>query len=82
MSTSVEKIKERLNIVDLLSTYIKLEKAGKNLKAKCPFHNERTPSFSVSNRFYYCFGCNKSGDVIKFIMEMENCDFKQAIKML
>jgi DNA primase len=84
MSTPVEKIKERLNIVDLLSTYIKLEKAGKNMKARCPFHNEKTPSFFVSpdRDSYYCFGCNKKGDIFTFVQEFEGLDFFGALKLL
>jgi len=84
MSTSVEKIKERLNIVDLLGTYIKLEKAGKNLKARCPFHNEKTPSFFVSpdRDSYYCFGCGAKGDIFTFVQEFEGLDFFGALKLL
>lgn len=84
MSTPVEKIKERLNIVDLLGTYIKLEKAGKNLKARCPFHNEKTPSFFVSPErdSYYCFGCGAKGDIFTFVQEFEGVDFFGALKML
>lgn len=84
MSTSVEKIKERLNIVDLLGNYIKLEKAGKNLKARCPFHNEKSPSFFVSpdRDSYYCFGCGAKGDIFTFVQEFEGLDFFGALKML
>lgn len=84
MSTPVEKIKERLNIVDLLGSYIKLEKAGKNLKARCPFHNEKSPSFFVSPErdSYYCFGCQKKGDIFTFVQEFEGVDFFGALKML
>jgi len=84
MSTSVEKIKERLNIVDLLGSYIKLEKAGKNMKARCPFHNEKTPSFFVSPErdSYYCFGCGAKGDIFTFVQEFEGLDFFGALKML
>lgn len=84
MSTSVEKIKERLNIVDLLGTYIKLEKAGKNMKACCPFHNEKTPSFFVSPErdSYYCFGCGAKGDIFTFVQEFEGLDFFGALKLL
>jgi DNA primase len=84
MSTPVEKIKERLNIVDLLGTYIKLEKAGKNMKACCPFHNEKTPSFFVSPErdSYYCFGCNAKGDIFTFVQEFEGLDFFGALKLL
>jgi len=84
MSTSVEKIKERLNIVDLLGTYLKLEKAGKNMKACCPFHNEKTPSFFVSQErdSYYCFGCGAKGDIFTFVQEFEGLDFFGALKLL
>ena len=84
MSTPVEQIKERLNIVDLLGTYIKLEKAGKNLKARCPFHNEKSPSFFVSpdRDSYYCFGCGAKGDIFTFVQEFEGLDFFGALKML
>jgi DNA primase len=84
MSTPVEQIKERLNIVDLLGSYIKLEKAGKNLKARCPFHNEKSPSFFVSPErdSYYCFGCGKKGDIFTFVQEFEGLDFFGALKML
>jgi DNA primase len=84
VSTPVEKIKERLNIVDLLGTYIKLEKAGKNMKARCPFHNEKTPSFFVSpdRDSYYCFGCGAKGDIFTFVQEFEGVDFFGALKML
>lgn len=84
MSDHVEQIKERLGIVDVLGSYITLEKAGKNLKARCPFHNERTPSFVVSpdRGTYYCFGCGKKGDIFSFVQEFENIDFIGALKML
>jgi len=84
MSTSVEKIKERLNIVDLLGSYIKLEKAGKNMKARCPFHNEKSPSFFVSAErdSYYCFGCGAKGDIFTFVQEFEGLDFFGALKLL
>jgi DNA primase len=84
MSTSVEKIKERLNIVDLLGAYLKLEKAGKNFKARCPFHNEKSPSFFVSpdRDSYYCFGCGAKGDIFTFVEQFEGLDFFGALKML
>lgn len=84
MSTSVEKIKERLKIEDLLGSYLKLEKAGKNLKARCPFHNEKTPSFFVSPErdSYYCFGCGAKGDIFTFVQEFEGLDFFGALKLL
>lgn len=84
MSDHVEQIKERLGITEVLGSYITLEKAGKNLKARCPFHNERTPSFVVSpdRGTYYCFGCGKKGDIFSFVQEFENLDFVGALKML
>src|SRR3990167_4585111 len=79
MSSTIEKIKDCLNIVDVVSQYIKLEKAGNNLKAKCPFHNEKTPSFFVSpiRNSYYCFGCNASGDIFSFVENFEGVNFME-----
>ncbi|OGI75579.1 DNA primase [Candidatus Nomurabacteria bacterium RIFCSPHIGHO2_02_FULL_42_19] len=84
MNSPVAKIKERLSIEDVVSSYIKLERAGANLKAKCPFHNEKTPSFFVSpsRESYYCFGCGASGDIFTFVEEFEGLDFKGALKLL
>lgn len=84
MSTPVEQIKERLNIEDVVSSYVKLERAGKNLKAKCPFHNEKTASFYISpdRGTYYCFGCGAKGDIFSFVEQFEGLDFSGALKML
>ena len=84
MNSPVAKIKERLSIEEVVSSYIKLERAGANLKAKCPFHNEKTPSFFISpdRGTYYCFGCGASGDIFTFVEEFEGLDFKGALKML
>src|SRR3989338_713647 len=84
MNSPVQKIKERLSIEEVVSSYIKLEKTGVNLKAKCPFHNEKTPSFFISpdRGTYYCFGCGASGDIFTFVEEFEGLDFKGALKML
>src|SRR3989339_66129 len=84
MNSPVQQIKERLSIEEIVSSYIKLEKAGANLKAKCPFHNEKTPSFFVSPERgnYYCFGCGAKGDIFTFVEEFEGLDFKGALKIL
>ncbi|MCX6756474.1 MAG: DNA primase [Candidatus Nomurabacteria bacterium] len=85
MSLSVvPTIKERLNIVDVLSSYITVEGSGKNFKARCPFHNEKTPSFYISpeRNSYYCFGCGARGDIFSFVEHFEGTDFKGALKML
>src|SRR3989344_5579776 len=84
MDSPVQKIKERLGIEEIASSYIKLERAGANLKARCPFHNEKTPSFFVSptRGSYYCFGCGASGDIFTFVEEFEGLDFKGALKFL
>ncbi len=84
MNSPVDQIKERLSIEDVVSSYIKLERTGTNLKAKCPFHNEKTPSFFVSpdRGSYYCFGCGASGDIFTFVEEFEGLDFKGALRLL
>ncbi|HEY4513529.1 MAG TPA: DNA primase [Candidatus Paceibacterota bacterium] len=84
MNSPVLKIKERLSIEEVVSSYIKLDRAGANLKAKCPFHNEKTPSFFISpdRGSYYCFGCGASGDIFTFVEEFEGLDFKGALKLL
>ncbi len=84
MNSPVAKIKERLTIEDVVSSYIKLDRVGPNLKARCPFHNEKTPSFFISpdRGSYYCFGCGASGDIFTFVEEFEGLDFKGALKLL
>lgn len=80
----LQQLKDRVNIVDVISSYVPLKKKGKNYWACCPFHHERTPSFSVSpdEGFFYCFGCHASGDVITFIEKIEHLDFSQAVERL
>jgi len=84
MIDPVQQIKERLSIVDVISTYITLLPVGKNHKANCPFHNEKTPSFHVSAErgSYYCFGCGAKGDIFSFVQEFEGLDFKGALSVL
>jgi DNA primase len=84
MSSNVEQVKERLSIEEIVGQYVKLIPAGQNLKARCPFHSERTPSFIVSpgRQTYHCFGCGVGGDIFTFIEEMEGLDFRGALKVL
>ena len=74
----------RNDIVDIVSQYVNLKKKGANYFGLCPFHNEKSPSFSVSpgKQMYYCFGCGAGGNVITFVMEYENYTFVEAVKML
>ncbi len=80
----LEEIKYRCDIVDVISGYVQLKRAGSNYNGLCPFHSEKTPSFTVfpSTRNYYCFGCGAGGDVVTFIMKRENLDFYSAVETL
>jgi DNA primase len=84
MSSVTERIKEALAIHDVVSRYVTLEASGKNYKARCPFHNEKSPSFHVTPEkgMYYCFGCHRGGDIFKFVQEIENISFKEALVIL
>ena len=80
----LRELGERNRIEDVASPYVNLRRQGKNLLGLCPFHNEKSPSFVVypENNSFYCFGCNKGGDVISFVMGVENLDFTEAVKLL
>lgn len=78
----LEELKYKCDIVEVISGYIPLKKKGGKYFGCCPFHNEKTPSFCVNNDWYHCFGCGVSGDVIKFVSEMESISYIDAIKLL
>lgn len=81
---SIEGLKARLDIVDVVGSYIELKRAGANFKAPCPFHDEKSPSFTVnpSRQKYHCFGCGAGGDSISFVMEYEKLNYPEAIEKL
>ena len=80
----IEEVRMKNDIVDVISGYVKLQKKGANYFGLCPFHNEKSPSFSVSpgKQMYYCFGCGAGGNVITFLMEYENYTFQEALSSL
>ena len=80
----VEEIRSANDIVDVISSYVHLQKKGTDYFGLCPFHNEKTPSFSVSQRkqMYYCFGCGAGGNAITFLMQYENATFQEALETL
>ncbi|MCF7843904.1 DNA primase [Candidatus Gracilibacteria bacterium] len=79
-----DQIKENLSITDVVSTYIRLEKSGSQFRARCPFHNEKTPSFYVSpeRKSFHCFGCQAHGDIFSFVEKIENIPFFESLKIL
>jgi len=83
-NTSVEQLKNNMDIVDIISNYIEVKKAGANFKANCPFHGEKTPSFVISpaKQIYHCFGCGVGGDAIKFVQEYEKLNYPEALEKI
>ena len=81
---TIRDVQERVDIEEVVSDFVPLKKKGQNLWACCPFHEEKSPSFSVSPNkgIYKCFGCGKAGDAIQFIMDLEGLSFPEAIKQL
>ena len=82
--TFLDTLLSQADIVEIVSKHVKLKKSGYDYSGLCPFHNEKTPSFTVSpnKKFYYCFGCGEHGNAIKFLMQREHLDFRSAVKYL
>ena len=80
----IDEIVDRADIVDTINTYVTLKRAGSNYNGLCPFHSEKSPSFTVfpATRSFYCFGCGAGGDVISFVMKAENLDYPSAVELL
>ena len=84
LNSQVDEIKSKLSVEEVISSYLQIQKAGRNFKAKCPFHNEKTPSFIISpeRQTWHCFGCNEGGDIFTFIMKIEGLEFYDSLKLL
>ena len=80
----IEDLLARVDVVDVVESYVPLKRSGSNFSARCPFHNEKTPSFTVSQtkQFYHCFGCGAHGTAISFLMEYQGMGFVDAVKEL
>src|SRR5216110_2251179 len=83
-SATLEQVRAASDIVDVIGSYLPLKRAGANFTTLCPFHKEKTPSFSVNphKQIFYCFGCHKGGDVFTFVKEYESLDFPEAVRRL
>ncbi|MGB7731243.1 MAG: CHC2 zinc finger domain-containing protein, partial [Candidatus Acidiferrum sp.] len=79
-----DRVKQQADIVRVVGEYVRLKKSGQNYTGLCPFHGEKTPSFAVHpvKQIFHCFGCGKGGDVFSFVMEMEKCEFPEAIRIV
>ena len=84
MSSVLDEVLEKVNILDIVSQYVKLRKTGKNFVGLCPFHKEKTPSFTVSTekQIYYCFGCHEGGNAVNFLAKYERSSFSEALETL
>ena len=84
LDSQTDEVKSKLSVEEVLSGYMQMQRAGRNFKAKCPFHNEKTPSFMISpeRQTWHCFGCNEGGDIFTFIMKIEGIEFYDALKLL
>jgi DNA primase len=84
MRTNIDQVLDKISILDVVSQYVKLRKAGKDYLGLCPFHKEKTPSFTVSieKQIYYCFGCHEGGNAVNFMMRYENLGFQEALESL
>src|SRR3989339_2003054 len=85
MENQIDEIKKKIDIIDFIGSFITLKKSGRNFKANCPFHQEKTPSFVISpdRQIWHCFGaCQEGGDIVKFLMKWENITFFEALKEL
>jgi DNA primase len=83
-NSTIAEIKDRLNVADVLSSYIQVKRSGANFKASCPFHNEKSASLMISpaKQIWHCFGCGEGGDIFGFVMKYENIDFPETLKLL
>ena len=82
--STAERVKQQADIVRVVGEYVRLKKTGKDFSGLCPFHQEKTPSFTVSpiKQIFYCFGCGKGGDIFNFVMQMERCEFPDALRLV